>query len=60
MGRREGRENHEALAEWGPRGGDTADGAGEPESRTSTSFPEIQYPGLGRGERKDCVHLWVF
>ena len=23
-----GGENHEALAEWGPRGGDTADGAG--------------------------------
>ena len=24
----EGGENHAALAEWGPRGGDTADGAG--------------------------------
>ena len=24
----EGRENHAALAEWGPRGGNTADGAG--------------------------------
>ena len=24
----EERENHAALAEWGPRGGDTADGAG--------------------------------
>ena len=32
----------------------------EPESRTSTSFPEIWYPRLGRGRRKDCVHLWVF
>ena len=32
---------------------------GMPEPRTSTSFPEIRYPGLGRGRRKDCVHLWV-
>ena len=26
--RREGRENHAAFAEWGPHGGNTADGAG--------------------------------
>ena len=46
----------------GDRGGDTADGAGTkglPEPWTSTS-PEIRYPGLVRGRRKDCVHLWVF
>ena len=45
----------------GDRGGDTADGTGTeglPEPRTSTSFPEIRYPGLGRGKR--TVHLWVF
>ena len=47
----------------GDRSGDTAEGTGTeglPESRTSTSFPEIRYPRLGRGRRKDCVHLWVF
>ena len=47
----------------GDRGGDTADGAGTeglPEPHTSTSFPEIQYPRLGRGRRQDCVSLWVF
>ena len=47
----------------GDCGGDTADGARTevlPEPRTSTSFPEIQYPGLGKGGRKDCVCLWVF
>ena len=32
----------------------------EPEPWTSTSFPEVRYPGLGRGRRKDCVHLWEF
>ena len=43
--------------------GDTADSArteGLPEPRSSTSFPEIRYPRLGGGGRKDCVHLWVF
>ena len=46
----------------GDHGGYTADGAGTkglPEPRTSTSFPEIWYPRLGRGRRKDCVRLWV-
>ena len=33
---------------------------GLPEPRTSISFPETQYPRLGRGGRKDCVRLWVF
>ena len=35
----------------GDCGGDTEDGAGTkglPEPRTSTSFPEIRYPGLGK------------
>ena len=39
---------------------DTADGArtkGLPEPQTSTSFPEIRYPGLGRGRRKACVFV---
>ena len=39
----------------GDRDGNTADDAGTkglPESRTSTSFPEIWYPGLGRGEKE--------
>ena len=36
----------------GNRGGDTADSVREPEPRTSTSFPEIQYPGLGKGEKE--------
>ena len=43
--------------------GDTADGVGNqelPDPRTSTCFPEIWSPALGRGRRKDCVHLWVF
>ena len=47
----------------GDRGGDTVDGVrtkGLPEPQTSTSFPEIWYPGLGRGRGKDCVRLWVF
>ena len=36
-------------------GGDTVNGAGTeglPEPRTSTSFPEIQYPELGKGEKE--------
>ena len=39
----------------GDHGGDTADGAGTeglPEPWISTSFPEIQYPGLGKGEKE--------
>ena len=49
-------ENHAALAEWGPRGGDSADGAWSlNHTQTSTSFAEIQYPRLGRGRTKDCI-----
>ena len=39
----------------GDRGGDTVDGArtkGLPKPWTSTSFPEIQYPRLGKGEKE--------
>ena len=39
----------------GDQGSNTADGArtkGLPEPWTSTSFPEIQYPGLGKGEKE--------
>ena len=38
---------------------DTADGArtkGLPEPQTSTSFPEIQYSGLHKGEKEElCI-----
>ena len=40
----------------GDRGGNTADGAGNeglPEPRTSTSFPEIWCPRLGKGEKEE-------
>ena len=43
-------------------GGDTVAGArteGMPEPRTSTSFPEIRYPRLGRGRRKDCASVGI-
>ena len=47
----------------GDRSGDTAEGAGTeglPESRTSTSFPEIRYPGLGKGEKEGlCVFVGI-
>ena len=39
----------------GDRCGDTADRVGTeglPEPRTSTSFPETWYPGLGKGEKE--------
>ena len=43
----------------GDRCGDTADRVGTeglPEPRTSTSFAEIRYPGLGKGEKEGlCV-----
>ena len=44
----------------GDRCRDTVDGArtkGLPEPRTSTSFPEIRYPRLGKGEKEG---LWAF
>ena len=43
----------------GDRSSDTVDGArtqGLPEPWTSTSFPEIRYPRLGKGEKEGlCV-----
>ena len=45
----------------GDQGSDTADGAGTKglsEPQTSISFPEIRYPGLGRG-RKDGLCAFV-
>ena len=43
----------------GGLGGDTADCAGTkglPEPQTSTSFPELWYPGLGKGEKEGlCI-----
>ena len=47
----------------GDHGGNTADGAGSkglPEPRTSTSFPEIRYPGLGKGEKEGlCTFVGI-
>ena len=37
----------------------TADGAGILNHGTSTSFPEIWYPGLGRGRGKDCSSMGI-
>ena len=43
----------------GDHSGNTVDGAGTkglPEPRTSTSFPEILYPRLGKGEKEGlCI-----
>ena len=57
---REKREDHAALAEWGPRGCDTADGAGSLNHGLLLLFLRYGYPGLGRGRKKDCVPVWVF
>ena len=47
----------------GDCGSDTVDGArteGLPELWTSTSFPEICYPGLGRGEKEGlCASVGI-
>ena len=47
----------------GDRSGNTADGAGLeglPDSRTSTSVPEIRYPRLGKGEKEGlCVFVGI-
>ena len=47
----------------GDCGSDTAGGArmeGLPEPRTSTSFPEIWYPRLGKGEKERlCVFVGI-
>ena len=54
-----GGENHVALAEWGPRGSNTADGAGSL-NHGLLLFSLRSGAPEGRGKRKDCVHLWVF
>ena len=47
--------DHTALVSfWGP-----CSSLGREEARTSISFPAIQYPGLGRGGRKDCVFVGI-
>ena len=47
----------------GDCGGNTANGAGTeglPEPWTSTSFPETQYPRLGKGEKEGlCVFVGI-
>ena len=46
----------------GDQGSDTEDGAGNkelPEPRTSISFPERRYPGLGRGKGKNCASVGI-
>ena len=47
----------------GDPGSDIADGAGTrglPEPWTSTSFPEIRYPRLGRGEKEGlCAFVGI-
>ena len=47
----------------GDCGGDSADGAGTkglPEPWTSMSFPEIQYPRLGKGEKEGlCAFVGI-
>ena len=51
---------HEKVPHGSGLTGDTVDGArteGLPEPRSSTSFPEIRYPGLGKGEKEG---LWTF
>ena len=57
FGGEEGGENHAALAEWGPRGSDTADGARNLNHGLLLLFPRSRYPRLGKERRKDCVHL---
>ena len=47
----------------GDRGGNTAYGTGTkglPEPRTSTSFPEMPYPRLGKGEKEGlCAFVGI-
>ena len=56
-----GGENQAALAEWGPHGSDTADGAGSLNHRLLLLFLTYGTPDWAEGEgRTDCVCLWVF
>ena len=54
-----GGENHMALAEWGPCGGDTANGAGSLNHGLLLRFLRHGTPGWAEGEGR-TVHLWVF
>ena len=55
----EGREDHGALAEWGPRGGHTADGAGSLNHRLLLLFLRRGTLDWAQGEGR-TVHLRVF
>ena len=50
---------HEKVPHGSGLTGDTVDGTrteGLPEPRSSTSFPEIRYPGLAKGEKEGlCI-----
>ena len=52
-------ENHAALAEWGPHGGDTADGAGSLIHGLLLLFLRYGTPDWAKGEGR-TVCLWVF
>ena len=52
-------ENHTALAEWGPCGGDTADGAGSLNHGLLLLFLRYSISDWAEGEGR-TVHLWVF
>ena len=50
------RENREALAEWGPHGGNTADGAGSLNHRLLLLFLRYGTPDWAEGEGKTvCI-----
>ena len=53
----EGRENHAALAEWGPCVHNTADGAGSLNHRLLLLFLRYRTPDWPEGEGR-TVHLW--
>ena len=53
----EGREDHTALAQWGPHGSDTADGAGNLNHGLLLLFLRYGTPDWAEGRRKDCVSL---
>ena len=55
----EEREDCAALAEWGPRGRDTADGAGSLNHGLLLLFLRYSAPDWAEGEGR-TVHLWVF
>ena len=58
-GRREGREDHKALVEWGPHGGNTADGARSLNHGLLLLFLRYGTPGQGRGRGKECASVGI-